>query len=74
MSGNLDRLWNDLVRGVHQDDGAAARAHLEAGRAVYYSEDDTPDGLLIKKHPGGRCELVRFDEAGDVVVRELPAA
>lgn len=68
---NHDQLWRALETGVLHDDGAAARAHLAAGRPIYYSEDDTPAGLLVKQHPDGRRELVRFHEAGDVVIREL---
>lgn len=67
----LDRLWLELIAGVERADGAAARAHLEAGRPIYYVEDDTPAGLLIKEHPDGRRELVKFDEAGDRVLRTL---
>lgn len=66
-----DRLWHDLAAGVRRDDGAAARTHLAAGRPIYYSEDDTPDGLLVKRHPDGRRELVRFNPSGDVVIRAL---
>lgn len=73
MSVELDQLWRTLETGIRHDNGSAARSHLKAGRPIYYSEDDTPDGLLIKKHPCGRRELVRFDEAGDLVMRELPA-
>lgn len=67
----LDRLWLDLVAGVRRADGAAAQAHLAAGRPIYYAEDDTPAGLLVKEHPDGRRELVKFDEAGDQVIRAL---
>lgn len=68
MTDTNEQLWREL----HRDHGdAAARAHLAAGRAIYYSDDDTPAGLLVKEHPDGRRELVRFDEAGDEVVREL---
>lgn len=63
-----ERLWRDLLAGVQVDTGEAARAHLEAGRSIYYSEDDTPEGLLIKKLPNGHRELVRFAPSGDVVV------
>jgi hypothetical protein len=59
-----------LISGVRHDDGDAARSHLAAGRPIYYTEDDTPAGLLIKKHPDGRRELVKFDEEGDQVIRE----
>lgn len=64
-------IWQDLLKAARHDDGAAAREHLEAGFPIYYREDDTPEGLLIKEHPGGRRELVRFDEAGDEVIRAL---
>lgn len=63
-----ERLWGELLAGVQVDTGEAARAHLEAGRSIYYSEDDTPEGLLIKKLPDGHRELVRFDPSGDVFV------
>lgn len=53
------------------DDGAAARAHLEAGFPVYYSEPDTPEGVIIKEYPGGRRELVRFDHDGEHFVQAL---
>ncbi|HBR5516541.1 TPA: hypothetical protein ACWS6R_000084 [Klebsiella pneumoniae] len=53
--------------------GAAARAHLAAGRAIYYSEDATPEGLLIKEYPDGRRELVKFDEGGDIIIKALPS-
>lgn len=67
----LDRLWKELVAAVRNDDGAAAKEHLAAGRAIYYSEEDTPDELLIKEYPDGRRELVRFHEAGDEIIRTL---
>ncbi|SFI68091.1 hypothetical protein [Methylobacterium brachiatum] len=65
-----ESLWRDLQNARH-DDGAAAREHLQAGFPVYYVEGDTPEGLLVKEYPGGRRELVRFDEAGDQVIRDL---
>lgn len=40
-------------------------------RPIYYTEDDTPAGLLIEEQPDGRRELVKFDEAGDQVIRAL---
>ncbi|WP_234488128.1 hypothetical protein [Paraburkholderia aspalathi] len=64
-------IWHDLIKGCLFDDGAAAREHLEAGFPIYYREDDTPGDLLIKEHPDGRRELVRFHEAGDEVIRVL---
>lgn len=70
MTDTNEQLWQELHRS-HGDD-SAARAHLAAGRAIYYSDDDTPAGLLVKEHPDGRRELVRFDEAGDQVAHVLP--
>lgn len=66
-----DRLWKELTSAVRRDAGAAAKEHLAAGRAIYYSEADTPAGLLVKEHPDGRRELVRFNETGDQVIRPL---
>lgn len=74
MNGSIDpneALWRDLLHAACHDDGAAAQEHLRAGFPIYYVEDDTPPGLLVKEHPGGRRELVRFDEAGDHVIRAL---
>nr|WP_252508997.1 hypothetical protein [Zymomonas mobilis] len=42
-----------------------------AGFPVYYIEDDTPEGLLIKEYPDGHRELVRFNETGDEVIKIL---
>lgn len=66
-----EALWRDLLRAARHDDGAAAQEHLQAGFPIYYVEDDTPPNLLVKEHPDGRRELVRFDEAGDEVIRVL---
>lgn len=69
MTNTNEQLWRELRRA--QGDDSAARAHLAAGRAIYYSDDDTPAGLLVKEHPDGRRELVRFRESGDEVARVL---
>ncbi|MDV3469851.1 hypothetical protein RZA67_14090 [Stenotrophomonas sp. C3(2023)] len=66
-----DRLWQDLLVEVQKDPGEAARAHLQAGRPIYYSEDDTPEGLLIKKYPDGRKELVKLTSAREEIIRTL---
>lgn len=66
-SPGLDELTPDeqaFEDELMEDDGAAARAHLEAGRAIYYIEPTTPDGLIVREHPGGRRELVRADRRG----------
>tara|TARA_B100000965_G_scaffold315202_1_gene275388 strand:+ start:1714 stop:1974 length:261 start_codon:yes stop_codon:yes gene_type:complete len=66
-----DALWNAIRRACKKDDDTAARERLAAGLLIYYSEDDTPDGLVIKRHPCGRRELVRCGPAGDKVIRIL---
>lgn len=53
------------------DDGEAARSHLEAGFPIYYSEDDTPDDAIIKEYPDGSRELVRVDIDGEHVIRAI---
>ena len=69
-SGTTD-LWEIIAEGLERDGDFAAREHLAAGRLIYYVEDDTPEGLLIKKYPDGRRELVRHAREGDEVVRAL---
>lgn len=64
-----EQLWRGLSS-VDRD-SAAAEAASAAGHAIYYIEDDTPEGLLIKEHPDGRRTLVRFQRAGDEVIRTL---
>ena len=50
------------------DDGAAARAHLAAGRPITYTDDSFPDHM-IRKWPDGRCELIDIDiKTGKVIV------
>ncbi|WP_448953959.1 hypothetical protein [Labrys neptuniae] len=41
-------------------DDSAARAHLAAGRPIFYAESDTPPDLTIREWPNGRRELVRL--------------
>lgn len=66
-----DELAAIIENAALNDDGAAARSHLEAGFPVYYSEPETPEGVIIKEYPGGRRELVRFDLAGEHFVQTL---
>ena len=68
----LDRFWNDLPRLIEQDDARAVRGLLSRGISVYYSEEDTPDGLLVRENPDGTRQLVRISfDGGDTVVRDL---
>ncbi|PKU26080.1 hypothetical protein [Telmatospirillum siberiense] len=65
---DLDRLWNDLPRLIEQDDGYAVKELLAKGIPAYYSEDDTPEGLLIRENPDGTRQLVRVSFDGDDIV------
>ncbi len=57
------------------DEGTAVRAHLAAGRAIYFREENTPAGHVVRKSPDGSRVLVKFtDDGAEVVVAELAAA
>jgi len=74
---NLDKLtpaedeafWAAFETELAHDDAAAAKEHLAAGFPIYFREADTPAGLVIKKYPDGRQELICFDLTGEKVVR-----
>lgn len=53
----------------YRDDGAAAKAHLAAGRPIYYWNDELQG--MIRKWPDGRRELVEYDDAGQLIVVRL---
>lgn len=55
---------------ISHDDGAAARDHLARGNPTYFTTADTPAGLVEKRFPDGRRQLVRFDLDGEHVVGE----
>lgn len=56
-----------------EDDGAAAKKHLAAGRPIYYQDDKIAPDQLIREWPGGAMEVVDMDERGDLqVIRTLP--
>lgn len=64
-------VWREMLLDLLRGDESAAQESLEAGVPIYYVEDDTPSDLLIKEHPDGRRELVRFSYEGDEVVEVL---
>ncbi len=67
-----DEIWEEIRRSfLAGDDDTAARERLAAGFPIYYSKPDTPRGLVIKRHPCGRRELVRCDPVGDEVIQVL---
>lgn len=66
---------NELLREIEQavrfDDGLAAKAHLAAGRAIYYDDSQYPD-QIVKEYPDGRRQLVDSDEQSVVtVIKEI---
>lgn len=67
LSDDDDALWAKLEAGADELAGAAAEAHLRAGRAIYYSEPGTPEGLMIREMPDGQKCLVRIVIAGNEV-------
>ena len=64
-----EQLWSDPE--LAEDDVASIRALFAKGVPIYYEEDDTPEGLLIKHYPDGCRELVRFRPGGDKVIATL---
>lgn len=64
------RRW---IAEVSLDAGAAAQAHLDAGRPIYYCEDDTPEGLVVREMPSGQRDLVKMVDGVETVIRELAA-
>ncbi len=75
MRAKEQRFWAEFIPDLDSDDGAAAKAHLAAGRPVHYCDDRYPDGV-VRLWPDGRRDLVSvdFDDGGTVpVVRALPA-
>lgn len=58
-------------RALANDDGLAAKQHLDAGRPIYYGDDRYPNGL-VKKYPDGRKQLVTVSNGGEIsVIRDL---
>jgi hypothetical protein len=74
---NLDKMddaeerafWAEFGADLARDDGRAAKEHLAAGFPIYFREDNTPKGLIIKQHPDGRRELVSFHQGVERVVQ-----
>ncbi len=67
-------LLQDIDSAFAEDDGAAVNKHLAAGRSIYFREPQTPAGHVLRKHPDGSLQLVRFDADGTEHVVSEPAA
>lgn len=68
MSGKPPASTGRSVAGDFK--GEAARAHLAAGRAIYYGDDRYPDAV-VKEYPDGRRQLVTFQDDTEVLLRDL---
>lgn len=64
-------FWKFFASDIARDDGAVARRHLEAGNPVYVHTAETPAGMIEKRFPNGRRQLVTWDSSGEHVVSEL---
>lgn len=60
-------FWTILEKTLANDDGAAVKQHLAAGRAVTYRDPGYPGGI-IREWPDGRRELIDVDQSGNVMV------
>lgn len=64
-------FWNAVEYQLSQDDGRAAREHLEAGKPIFYCEDQYPSEV-IRHWPDGKRDLGIVTDTGDFkVVRVL---
>lgn len=61
------RFWEQFERELDSDTGEAAKAHLAAGRPIYYMDPAYPD-QIVKEYPDGHRELVHVDKTGQVTV------
>jgi hypothetical protein len=64
------RFMTAFTHALTQDKGEAAREHLAAGRAIYYSDDRFRDAV-VKEYPDGRRQLVTFQADEEVLLRDL---
>ena len=61
----------EFIAGLESEDDFAVRELLAAGWPVYYVEDDTPPGVVVKEYPDGRRQWVSGAGASERVVRDL---
>lgn len=64
-------VWLELERLIeHDDDGAAARLHLQAGRWITYRDRNYP-GFMLREWPSGKRELIQGDLHGNIMVLRI---
>ncbi|WP_197722458.1 hypothetical protein [Acidithiobacillus ferridurans] len=60
-----------FTKALANDDGRAAKAHLAAGRPIYYGDERHP-GKIIKEFPDGRRQLITISRTRqEAFIREL---
>ena len=66
------QFWEQFERNLDSDTGEAAKAHLAAGRPIYYGDPAYP-GAVVKQYPDGHRQLVRFERPSgtEVVIKDL---
>ena len=60
-------LARKIEQSIFADDGRAAKAHLAAGRPVYYGDPKYP-GQIVREFPDGHREIVTIDLQNVVTV------
>lgn len=66
-----EELAREIEGAILLDDGQAAKAHLAAGRAIYYGDPAYP-GQIVREYPDGRRQLVEIDRCNVVtILRDL---
>lgn len=64
IDSRLGEEWErHFEREVMIDDETAANETLASGNPIHVADDDTLAGHVVRVHPDGREELVRFDWA-----------
>ena len=61
------QFWEQFENELDGDSGEAAKAHLAAGRPIYYMDDAYP-GQIVRQYADGRRELVNVDTKGQVTI------
>ena len=66
------RFFDAFERQLQADTGEAAKAHLAAGRPIYYEDPKYPN-QVVKEYPSGRRQIVDFDltTGEESLIREL---
>lgn len=64
VDSRFGESWErEFERAAMIDDDTASREMLASGMPIHISRDDTPAGHVVRIHPDGREELIRFDWA-----------